>query len=88
MAASLSDIQGWVNRAAKSRETGARTRWVIVVCDTIDWSDYPLYIDEDQDIHEQLGFQYDKSAVKVMEVYDLVGGDPSTWWTKRRVWEA
>lgn len=59
------DIRIWLNRA---KEKGAD--FLIVVCDTYDWSDYPAYVTE-----EGFAKRYKEldgeNMQKVMEVYDL-----------------
>lgn len=44
---------------------------MIVVCDTFDHEDYPVYVSEDEDVHEKAA-EYDECDMqKIMEVYNL-----------------
>lgn len=44
---------------------------MIVVCDTFDWSDYPVFVAPDQDVREEAARFTELNMQKVMEVYDL-----------------
>ncbi len=64
--ASKFQIRKWLNNGMTMEATH-----VIVVCDTFDWSDYPVYVMAGQDARK-LKEEYDgKSMQKVMEVYKL-----------------
>lgn len=66
MAANLQDIKRWVERGQSQGATH-----LIVVCDTFDYDDYPVFVSEDQDVRkveEEYAWQ---SMQKVMEVYNL-----------------
>jgi hypothetical protein len=65
MAASLEDLKRWFADGKRQRCTH-----MIIVCDTFDWQDYPIYAkvaDARQKYEEHNG----KNMQKVMEVYDL-----------------
>lgn len=63
------DIRFWLETA---RKQGASH--VIVVCDTFDHEDYPVYVTPPQDVHE-VKERYDNNSMqRIMEVY-LVAGD-------------
>lgn len=55
---------------------------MIIVCDTYDWEDYPVYVTSDQNVHEIYEQHNEKNMQRVMEVYNyslpsneqLVGG--------------
>ena len=67
MAASAEDIRSWLNRAkAKPNCTH-----VVVVCDTYDWEDYPVFVMQNEDIQEQVDHYNGSSMQKVLEVYKL-----------------
>ena len=69
MAASRSDIEGWFKRGKKEGQTH-----LIVMCDTYDWDDYPVYINtkEGQDIEKEVKEKLKGANMqKLMEVYDL-----------------
>lgn len=42
---------------------------MIVVCDTFDYDDYPVYISSDEDVKEKEAEYAGKNMQKVMEVY-------------------
>jgi hypothetical protein len=67
MAATYQDVAAWFDRGVKNNATH-----LIVVCDTFDWDDYPVYVDESEDFYSV----YDKysggqNMQRIMEVYDL-----------------
>lgn len=76
MATSQSDIRGWFKQGKKFGATH-----VIVVCDTYDWEDYPVYVFKDaapESVRGRVGSArkiYEefngKEMQKVMEVYSL-----------------
>lgn len=66
MAATKQDISRWLDSAKKDGKTH-----VLVVCDTYDWDDYPVYVGVDEDV-KTIESQYNgKNMQKVMEVYNL-----------------
>jgi Lar family restriction alleviation protein len=65
MAATQEDIRGWLKRAS------ANTTYMLVVCDTYDWSDYPVYVVGDEDVRKKYEGFNGKNMQQVMEVYDL-----------------
>ena len=69
MAASKEDIRGWFKRGIKENQTH-----MIVMCDTFDCDDYPVYIStkEGQDIEKEVKEKLKgENMQKLMEVYDL-----------------
>lgn len=64
MAASREDIASWFDRGAAS---GAR--YMIVLCDTYDYDDYPVYCTTAKHAIERM--KDPGSMQKVMECYDL-----------------
>jgi len=66
MAASYQAIQSWLEEA---KATGAR--WLIVVCDTYDYEDYPVAIKPDEDFWAKFAEFNGNNMQRVMEVYDL-----------------
>jgi hypothetical protein len=60
------DIRGWLERGLEDGATH-----IIVVCDTFDYEDYPVYVEKGQNVKE-IARKYDgKNMQKIMEVYDL-----------------
>lgn len=69
MAATKSDIVVWIKKA---EQEGAR--WLIVVCDTYDYSDYPISFKEseiDECIKKIDDIKTGKNMQRLMEVFDL-----------------
>lgn len=66
MAASRIDIVGWFEEA---QNVGATH--MIVVCDTFDYEDYPVFVLPEDDVHETEQKYRDSSMQKVMEVYKI-----------------
>jgi len=64
MATTKQDIARWFQ---SGKDKGATH--MVVVCDTFDWSDYPAYVSESEDV-QAIAEEHHKSG-KVMEVYDL-----------------
>lgn len=67
MAASKYDIQYWFDRG--KTEQGAR--YMVIVCDTYDWEDYPVYAQTKEDAETTVAHYRSASMQQVMEVYDL-----------------
>jgi hypothetical protein len=59
------DIKEWLDEAKAKNATH-----MLVVCDTFDYEDYPVYVLSGQDVNKQILF-YSKDMQKVMEVYNL-----------------
>jgi hypothetical protein len=59
------DIQRWINNAPK------KATHMIVVCDTFDWEDYPVYVLAGQDVNKVHNAHNGVNMQKVMEVYNL-----------------
>lgn len=66
MAAIADDIRRWLK---KGKEEGATH--VIVICDTYDYSDFPVMVMPEQDAKKEADAQAKKNMQIVMEVYDL-----------------
>ncbi len=64
MGTSREDIRGWL---ARGKAEGATH--MIVVCDTFDHEDYPVFVQPDQDVRKVHEEYNGKSMQRVMEVY-------------------
>lgn len=65
MAATREDIRGWIERGQKQGATH-----LIVVCDTWDWDDFPVFVQPSQNVREvEKGHM--GNMERVMEVYNL-----------------
>lgn len=61
------DIREWLN----SRFRPENATHMIVVCDTFDYEDYPVFVKDDEDIQDKIK-KYDRvNMQKIMEIYDL-----------------
>lgn len=67
MAANAADIQGWFRAGVKDKRTH-----MIVVCDTYDHDDYPVYVGKGDDFYVIYDRYSDgQNMQRIMEVYDL-----------------
>jgi hypothetical protein len=66
MAASKREIESWFDRAAQNN-----VKFMIVVCDTWDHEDYPVYAKDAEEARTKYAQFNDKNMQRVMEVYDL-----------------
>ena len=64
------DIQRWIDQGIKEGATD-----LVVVCDTFDYGDYPVYCKSPQDARDRV--KAPGSMQKIMEVYDLTGDTES-----------
>lgn len=60
------ELSEWFDRGIKKGATH-----MIVVCDTYDWEDYPVYVESGQDVSTVEAGYDGKNMAKVMEIYDL-----------------
>lgn len=80
MTTTRDDIRAWINRGKADGKA-----YMIVVCDTFDWDDFPIFVEAGADIKKAIDAERHKSMQKVMEVYDL-NGDIDAQLEQRRVW--
>lgn len=66
MATTLEDIQGWFKEGKRKKATH-----LVVVCDTYDWEDYPVYVSTHEDVAKVVLRYQGPNMQKVMEVYCL-----------------
>ena len=66
MTANWQDIERWLGRAKQEKATH-----MLVICDTFDYEDYPVYISEVEDVREAYESYRKKSMQKVIEVYNM-----------------
>lgn len=66
MPATREDIIRWLHRG---QEKGATH--MLVVCDTFDWSDFPVYVMPGQDARKEADSRNGPNMTKLMEVYKL-----------------
>ena len=63
------EIRGWltIDVTPIGQE---RCTHMLVVCDTFSWEDYPVYVNEDEDVKEVCD-KFNKDMQTVMEVYSF-----------------
>lgn len=66
MAATKEDIEGWIKQGQAEGATH-----LIVVCDTFDYDDYPVFVMPGQDARKEYESRNGKNMQRVMEVYNL-----------------
>lgn len=66
MATTREDIKTWFLKGKEQKATH-----MIVVCDTYDLEDYPVYVMPGENVHEKHAEYRGKNMQKVMEVYSL-----------------
>lgn len=59
-------IRQWLQQGIEENQTH-----VIVVCDTYDYEDYPVYVDETEDVREVEKKYNGQNMQRIMEVYNL-----------------
>lgn len=79
-AATLAEITKWVKQA---QDEGAS--YLIIVCDTFDWGDYPITVMPDQDFLTEFDRVNGRNMQQIMEIYDL-SHDIETQLGERRSW--
>lgn len=76
----VNEISEWFDRGLKSKSTH-----MIIVCDTFDHEDYPVYVDKVEDFYDKYEYYNGKNMQRIMEVYDLML-DKSKQMSAHRVW--
>ena len=66
MSTTISDLKSWLLTGKLKGATH-----MIVVCETFDWEDYPVYIMSNQNIKDEIDRQSKILMQRVMEVYNL-----------------
>jgi len=64
MAASRSDVDRWIDSAKKQH-----SKFIISVCDTFDWDDYPVYC---KDIDELLKEHENHNGVNMQRINEVI----------------
>ena len=66
MATTINELKDWF---VKGQNTGATH--MIIICDTWDWIDKPIYVTSEQDARQEFIKHKENAFTKVMEVYNL-----------------
>lgn len=67
MAATLEDIKRWVKEGKRKKDC----THVLIVCDTFDYEDYPVYVMKGQDVRKVAQENNGANMTRLMEVYSL-----------------
>lgn len=59
-------LSGWFDEGVEQGATH-----MIVVCDTFDYGDFPIYVKPDEDARKETTKQGNESMQRILEVYDL-----------------
>jgi hypothetical protein len=66
MGTSKAELREWFNEGVKMGATH-----MIVVCDTFDYEDYPVFVPPDLSVRDEVNNSDGNNMQRVMEVYDL-----------------
>lgn len=66
MSTSKDTLKMWFQRGVREGKTH-----MIVVCDTYDWVDFPVYVSPEEDVREVEAKYGGVNMQKIMEVYNL-----------------
>ncbi len=81
MAASRQDIRRWLQRGKEEGHS-----YMLVVCDTFDHEDYPMYAGDAEQAGRFVSYYDGNNMQRVVEVYNLeIPADVQLW--KTRVWD-
>ncbi len=64
MGTTRNDIRNWLSQRQNKDITH-----MLVVCDTFDWTDYPVYVSRNENVSEVYDDYHGPNMQKVMEVY-------------------
>ena len=67
MAATYNQVQGWISGAKLEK-----AKYLIVVCDEFDYTDYPVYVMDENEIEEKTKYYNDRSKMRhIMEIIKI-----------------
>ena len=69
MVATRQDVDQWI---VEGRAKGAR--WIISVCDTYDYEDYPVFVNANEDLRAKV--QYYHQEAKMQSVNEIISLEP------------
>ena len=79
MSTSVQQLREWFDRGIEQQAA-----YMVVVCDTFDWGDYPVFCKTKDDAQRKIDDP--GSMQKVMEVYDLTASKDEQLCGGTRVW--
>ena len=65
MGTTIKDLEKWLERGKKEKDI----THMIVVCDTFDYEDYPVYVGKKEDVQKVFHKYHGENMQTVMEVY-------------------
>lgn len=68
MAATRTDVNRWI---ATAKENG--DKYIISVCDTYDWDDYPVYCKDKEELADAIPRYDGKNMQKINEIIEING---------------
>ena len=80
MSIKVDDLKEWFKDGKKQKATH-----MIVVCDTFDYEDYPVYVHKGENVRRKVAEYSGKNMQTVMEVYDLSMAMNKQFGTGKRV---
>ena len=66
MSISQTDISAWFDKGVSAKKD-----YLIIVCDTFEWSDYPVFTTKDNFWEKFNTYSNNDNMQRIMEVYDL-----------------
>lgn len=63
MAASRNDVDRWINTAREGN-----FEFIISVCDTFDYEDYPVYCKDEEELKQEIPFYNGKKMQRINEI--------------------
>ena len=66
MAASREDVDRWIEGARKMKKT-----FIISVCDTFDWDDYPVYCENHEELLKRIPEFHNTNLQKINEIIQI-----------------
>jgi hypothetical protein len=66
MAASRLDVNRWIETAKKQK-----AKYIISVCDTFDYDDYPVYCADKKELNEKLDKYDGKNMQRINEIIEI-----------------
>lgn len=69
MAASREDVDRWIETAI-----AGKCEFIISVCDTFDWDDYPVYCKDEAELRERYPNYSGQNMQRVNEIIQIIDG--------------
>lgn len=66
MTATRNNVDKWIEIGKEKR-----SRWILSMCDTYDYEDYPIYVDSSENIKTVIKFNQTQSMQKINEIISI-----------------